>query len=98
MPSFARAGFAGPPALVTAAQSQSAGPWSFTAASYDVDERRLPSRFRAPSMLPDTPDVAHISNVISQSTGPAFVLGAVASFLVYFVREVRMAMKTMHLE
>jgi hypothetical protein len=32
-------------------------------------------------MLPETPDVAHISNVISQSTAPAFVLGAVAGFL-----------------
>jgi Protein of unknown function (DUF2721) len=32
-------------------------------------------------MLPETPSVAHISAVISQSTAPAFVLGAVAGFL-----------------
>jgi hypothetical protein len=33
------------------------------------------------TMLADTPNFAHITNVISQSTAPAFVLGAVAGFL-----------------
>lgn len=32
-------------------------------------------------MLTETPTIAHLSSVISQSTAPAFVLGAVAGFL-----------------
>jgi hypothetical protein len=32
-------------------------------------------------MLSEMPNIAHISSVISQSTGPAFVLGSVAGFL-----------------
>jgi magnesium-transporting ATPase (P-type) len=33
------------------------------------------------SMLPDTPSVAQLSQVISQVTAPAFLLGAVAAFI-----------------
>jgi hypothetical protein len=33
------------------------------------------------TMLPDTPSVAQLSQVIAQVTGPAFLLGAVAAFV-----------------
>ena len=32
-------------------------------------------------MLPDTPDIDHLTQVISHATAPAFLLGAVAGFL-----------------
>ena len=32
-------------------------------------------------MLPDAPDIDHLTQVISDATAPAFLLGAVAGFL-----------------
>ena len=32
-------------------------------------------------MLPDAPDIDHLTQVISHATAPAFLLGAVAGFL-----------------
>ena len=36
-------------------------------------------------MLPDTPSVSQLSNVISQSAAPAFLLGAIAAFIAILI-------------
>ena len=37
-------------------------------------------------MIPDTPDLDHLTQVISHATAPAFMLGAVAGFLILVTR------------